>query len=121
MIVITRLQSDWEKSVQRISLPTLHRITDQVEIIARANVARHTRSGELLASVHSTKSDLGGRVWIGTDHWTYIEYGTPPHIITPRVKQALWWRGALHPVKRVHHPGTVAYAPMQRALEAVRW
>jgi len=35
------------------------------------------------------------------------EYGAdiPPHGIEPRFKQALYWPGAEHPVKRVHHPG----------------
>lgn len=35
-----------------------------------------------------------------------VEVGTGPHIIVPRTKQALYWPGAEHPVKRVRHPGT---------------
>jgi len=38
----------------------------------------------------------------------YIEFGTPPHIIRPKDKEALYWKGAEHPVKVVHHPGTRA-------------
>jgi hypothetical protein len=37
----------------------------------------------------------------------YIEFGTPPHDIRPKDKQALFWEGAGHPVKIVHHPGTM--------------
>lgn len=32
---------------------------------------------------------------------------TRPHAIFPRVKKALYWRGAPHPYKMVHHPGSV--------------
>ena len=35
-----------------------------------------------------------------------VEAGTPPHIILPRNKKALYWPGAAHPVKSVRHPGT---------------
>ncbi len=36
----------------------------------------------------------------------YVEFGTPPHIIKPKDKKALFWKGAEHPVKSVNHPGT---------------
>lgn len=32
--------------------------------------------------------------------------GTRAHDIVPKSKKALFWPGALHPVKRVYHPGT---------------
>ena len=35
-----------------------------------------------------------------------VEFGTKPHVIEPVNKKALYWAGAPHPVKRVHHPGT---------------
>lgn len=116
-----RLSADWRQRVHRSTQPSMHRLVDKAERIARGNVADHTRSGELLSTVRSTKSLTGGRVWIGTGHWRYIEYGTPPHIINPRVKQALWWEGAPYPVRRVYHPGITAYAPMMRTLKVLRW
>lgn len=48
----------------------------------------------------------------------FLEEGTRPHVIVPRSKQALFWRGAQHPVKRVNHPGTRAYRVLTRALRA---
>jgi hypothetical protein len=36
----------------------------------------------------------------------YVTQGTRPHVIYPRDKQALFWAGAAHPVRMVHHPGT---------------
>ena len=39
-------------------------------------------------------------------HGIYVLAGTKPHVITPKSKKALFWKGASHPVMRVNHPGT---------------
>ena len=31
---------------------------------------------------------------------------TKAHVIRPKVKRALFWPGAAHPVKKVNHPGS---------------
>lgn len=46
-----------------------------------------------------------------------VENGTPPHVIVPKNKRALYWPGAAHPVARVNHPGTRAQPFMRPALE----
>ena len=46
-----------------------------------------------------------------------LELGTPPHIIRPRNKKALYWPGAEHPVKLVHHPGTRAQPHLRPAAD----
>jgi hypothetical protein len=46
----------------------------------------------------------------------YLERGTRPHVIRPRQKKALFWKGAEHPVRLVHHPGTRPYHVLKRAL-----
>jgi hypothetical protein len=38
----------------------------------------------------------------------WVEEGTAPHLIFPRKAQALYWKGAAHPVRMVNHPGTKA-------------
>lgn len=45
-----------------------------------------------------------------------VHNGSKPHIIRPTNKRALWWKGALHPVKSVRHPGNRANPFMTRAL-----
>jgi len=35
----------------------------------------------------------------------WVNDGTQPYIITPTSKKALYWEGADHPVRVVHHPG----------------
>ena len=37
-----------------------------------------------------------------------VEYGTKAHIIKPKNKRFLYWKGAKHPVKQVNHPGSKA-------------
>lgn len=119
----------WEDRVNTAALPHLRRITDEVADDARQNVRSghstsrsgqpkvgHIVEGDLLRSIERR----GLRVYIGTDSWHFIEYGTRPHIIMPRVKQALWWPGARHPVRMVRHPGNRPYAVMRRALRTKR-
>lgn len=36
---------------------------------------------------------------------SYVNDGTGPYVIEPVHAKALYWEGADHPVKRVHHPG----------------
>lgn len=58
--------------------------------------------------------------WRGVEYGIYVEYGTPPHVIRPRAKKALHWPGALHPVARVNHPGTPAFAMLRSNLYKTR-
>jgi hypothetical protein len=54
--------------------------------------------------------DSGDRItgyWgsFAVEYAIYVEQGTGPYVIFPRNKKALFWEGASHPVKVVHHPG----------------
>lgn len=102
--------------VYRAVTPPIHRVGQDVERNARRNLARHNRTGRLLRSLKRRDGVASSDVLIGTDHWRFIEYGTPPHEIRPRARAALSWARAPHPVRRVRHPGTAEYAPMRRAL-----
>jgi len=46
-------------------------------------------------------------VEIGTNvpYAAALHFGTKPYDIKPRLKKALFWPGASHPVSMVHHPG----------------
>ncbi len=48
-----------------------------------------------------------------------LEFGTKPHVIKPRKKKALFWPGAAHPVKIVHHPGNPGYFVITNAVNKV--
>lgn len=59
-------------------------------------------------ALHRSIREVGNKIFVGTDHWHYVEYGTPAHIIRPVVAKALRWESAdgVHFAKVVHHPGT---------------
>lgn len=52
----------------------------------------------------------------GMKYGRHLEEGTKPHIIRPKNKKALYWKGAKHPVKAVNHPGTKAYPILEDTL-----
>lgn len=85
------------KRIEREARPTIHRLAREVAENVKRTV--NVKTGRLKRSVKVR----GNKVFIGTDHWHYIEYGTRPHII--EVKGRL-----------IHHPGHRAYAPMRRAV-----
>lgn len=120
MTIRVVLRPDYARRVKIESSNHINRRVDTMKRILKRNLAPHVDTGALLKSVRSTKGEGVGLVWISTDHWQHLEYGTPPHIIRPRRKKALWWKGARHPVSIVHHPGARAYAPMRRAAAEMR-
>lgn len=78
------------------------------------------RTGEYVRSIGVDRApgSLGGwRVEATARHSWFVERGTKPHPITPRVKKALWWPGAPFPMGRVDHPGTPATHNLAEALE----
>jgi HK97 gp10 family phage protein len=56
----------------------------------------------------------------GQRYGVYVHEGTRPHVIMPRSKKALFWRGASHPVRKVRHPGTRANPFLTNALNQLR-
>jgi HK97 gp10 family phage protein len=72
--------------------------------------------GTLVGSIRR----IGTTIRVSAEHWRHVEYGTRPHPITPRVKQALWWPGASHPVAHVSHPGTPAQPFIRPAVRKPR-
>jgi phage gpG-like protein len=67
------------------------------------------RSGLLWKSARITSLDAHA-VTVGTDrpYAAAHQFGTGPYTIRPRSKRALYWPGAPHPVRVVHHPGLPA-------------
>lgn len=76
----------------------------------------------LLALANAAKVFGESKAKVGTDDpvGRFVEYGTRPHDIYPRNKQALYWPGARHPVSVVHHPGTRPNPFLERALDKSR-
>lgn len=100
----------------------LERKADKVEALARQLYAPHRRTGEYGRSFEKQRVRVRGaaavRLVNTSDHAAILEHGSRPHIIEPSAKKALFWPGAAHPVRRVHHPGTPAFHIMRNALRA---
>jgi len=60
-----------------------------------------------------------GQVFTEDPRAIYVEEDTQPHDIVPRFKAALFWPGARHPVRRVHHPGTTGTHMFRQAEETL--
>lgn len=84
-------------------------------------------TGAMRRSIRARRTKNGSRVYVGTDHWYYIEYGVEPHIITvqnigtPAAKKSLVRRGGNGIKKKffgtwVIHPGVNARMPLRRAF-----
>lgn len=106
-----RMSDDVKRAVDRT------RIDVQNEARRRAPVD----TGRLRSSIVS-RAEGGGRnvgYVIGTNvnYAAAVEYGTAPHVIKPKYKQALYWPGAAHPVAQVNHPGTRPQPFLRPAIE----
>jgi hypothetical protein len=100
----------------------LEKRADRVILLARQIAAPHRDTGEYDRSFRTERTRIRGmaavQVTNDAPHSVLLEFGTRPHVIEPRDKQALAWPGARHPVKRVNHPGTPALHILRRALRA---
>lgn len=77
--------------------------------------------GRLRGSIELEKLDeLSYRMYSGVRYVLAVHEGSDPHEIVPAVKQALYWPGANHPVKRVMHPGTDPNPFFLRAKETTK-
>ncbi len=65
-------------------------------------------SGRLRSSIRFlVRNDgLAGEVFTDVFYAVFVEFGTKRHTIRATKAQALFWKGAAHPVVSVEHPGT---------------
>ena len=63
--------------------------------------------GNLEATIHTSN----------VKYAVMVEKGTKAHVIKPKNKKALYWKGATHPVKQVNHPGSRAKPYLIPAFE----
>lgn len=93
-----------------------------MENYAKQRAPWEDQSGHARQAIHSgveVKSDVIHLYLAhGKEYGPYLEKDTPPHIIRPREKKALFWNGASHPVRQVYHPGTKAQPIIEPTLEA---
>lgn len=68
------------------------------------------KTGTLVKTMSYSVNRLGlvGLVFPTRSYAIYVHEGTRPHVIMPVNKMALYWNGAPHPMRAVHHPGSKA-------------
>lgn len=111
------MAKDVTEEIQRRKAATfalLQNWAGTLESKAKQGTAWRDRTGHAKQSLHSGVENQGNRLIFylahGVKYGRHLEEGTPPHIIRPKNKKALYWRGAKHPVKVVRHPGSRSYA-----------
>jgi len=52
----------------------------------------------------------------GVDYGEILEEGSKPHDIRAKSGSGLYWKGAAHPMKVVHHPGTKGFHTIEDTL-----
>ena len=91
-----------------------------IEARAKRNITNNgsIKTGHLRRGI---TTDVGNmEVTVHTSNIKYargVEEGTRSHIIRPKNKKALYWKGAKHPVKSVRHPGSRAKPFLMPAFE----
>lgn len=76
-------------------------------------------SRNIFARANGLKGVVGPDLKI-TPYALYVHEGTRPYEIVPVRKKALWWPGALHPVRRVRHPGIKANPFVERTFNITK-
>ncbi len=92
-------------------------VTSIQDIERQATVEAPKKTGYLKANWGIEYGLLKGKLWPKAEYAIFVHEGTKAHDIFPVSKKALFWKGAAHPVKRVHHPGTKANPFLQRAVD----
>lgn len=105
------ISADLSKKLGRVALKTQNWIKKEMP----------TKTGRAKNSVVVFKNEDGTwTVGSNLDYMVFIELDTRPHEITPLNKNALYWPGAMHPVKKVMHPGTTGKFIFLRASMIAR-
>lgn len=119
---IDRFNADmktWSSKVEDQVKENIKISTMSVKKNAMSNLTANdsVKTGQLRANIETKIDGLEGEVKAATKYAKGVEDGTKPHIIRPKNKKFLHWKGAMHPVKLVNHPGSKPKPYLIPALE----
>ena len=106
-VELVKLSDETEDNVKKV----VKNSAFNIEKNAKSNLTKNKSvdTGHLRRGI---STDIKGlEATIHTSNIKYapgVEYGTRAHIIRPKNKKFLYWKGAKHPVKQVNHPGSRA-------------
>ena len=92
-----------------------------IESQAKKNLASNKSvvTGHLRRSIATKMGDLEATIHTSNVKYAIIvEKGSKAHVIRPKNKKALYWKGASRPVKLVNHPGSKAKPYLEPAFES---
>ena len=92
-----------------------------IEANAKKNLAANKSvvTGHLRRSIATKMGDLEATIHTSNIKYAVIvEKGSKAHVIRPKNKKALYWKGAKRPVKLVNHPGSKAKPYLEPAFES---
>jgi HK97 gp10 family phage protein len=92
-----------------------------IEANAKKNLASNKSvvTGHLRRSIATKMGDLEATIHTSNVKYAVIvEKGSKAHVIRPKNKKALYWKGAKRPVKLVNHPGSKAKPFLEPAFES---
>ena len=92
-----------------------------IEANAKKNLAANKSvvTGHLRRSIATKMGDLEATIHTSNVKYAVIvEKGSKAHVIRPKNKKALYWKGAKRPVKLVNHPGSKAKPYLEPAFES---
>jgi len=119
---IQQVLTSAEGPVARDMIRRGQRVVDQARVNASGRPGPNVDSGRLRSSLHWRLVSGGAGIFIevGTtvSYARGLEFGNAPHVIRPRSKRALYWKGAQHPYRLVNHPGNRPLPFLVPALSA---
>ena len=102
----TKSEED-EKKIQNV----IKNSAMTIERNAKSNLTsnKSVKTGHLRRGITTNVGNMEATVHTSNIKYAVmVEKGTKAHIIKPKNKKALYWKGASHPVKQVNHPGSKA-------------
>ena len=116
-VELTELSEKSRDNVQKAVKKSAFNIESQ----AKKNLASNKSvvTGHLRRSIATKMGDLEATIHTSNVKYAVIvEKGSKAHVIRPKNKKALYWKGAKRPVKLVNHPGSKAKPYLEPAFES---
>ena len=116
-VELTELSEKNRDNVQKAIKKSAFNIESQAKKNLAAN--KSVVTGHLRRSISTQMGDLEATIHTSNVKYAVIvEKGSKAHIIRPKNKKALYWKGASRPVKLVNHPGSKAKPYLEPAFES---
>ena len=122
MVTVTVDLSDGLTDLGNLSKETIQSGLDKTaqDLIRNLQINSPVDHGLLKQWAVTNQTDLEVEIQSPAIYAAAQNYGTDPYIIEPKNKKFLFWPGADHPVKMVHHPGLPGKHFVEDSIEATQ-